>query len=46
MLQGVCRHTSGLVVFTDALLGEELPASVNKVKHGLCLITGRTPASF
>ncbi len=34
LLQGVCRHVSGLVVFTDALPGEELTARVNKVKKG------------
>ncbi|KAL0053428.1 hypothetical protein WJX82_005653 [Trebouxia sp. C0006] len=32
--RGVCRHVSGLVVFTDALPGEQLTARVNKVKKG------------
>ena len=32
--QGVCKHDSGLVVFTDALIGEHLTASVTEVKKG------------
>lgn len=34
-LQGVCKHASGLIIFTDALPGEELTATVSKVKKGL-----------
>ncbi|KAL0029527.1 hypothetical protein WJX79_001400 [Trebouxia sp. C0005] len=39
--RGVCRHVSGLVVFTDALPGEELTARVNKVKKGYAEATKR-----
>ena len=34
MLQGICKHDSGLTLFVDALPGEVLTARVDKVKKG------------